>query len=141
MFCSKCGEKLDDGIKFCSKCGEEINSAGTVIQSIPANPVTLPVPKETKKKQGFANTSLVFGILAVVYGFLPYAYSISRKLGEDIDASSLIPAISAVVLFVSLSATFGLISFIKTKNGKALAGVILSGFALLLIIISVILWR
>lgn len=32
-FCSKCGEKLDDGVKFCQKCGAPVDGAETKQQN------------------------------------------------------------------------------------------------------------
>ncbi|AEF85989.1 hypothetical protein TREPR_2475 [Treponema primitia ZAS-2] len=143
MFCSKCGEKLDEGVKFCSKCGEQISIASIPDQPIAVNSVTpnsqtignsLPIPPKIKKKQGFANTSLIFGILATIQSFLPII--LIRRIMSSEEAIAGIPA---EVFLIILSLTFGLISFIKTKNGKALAGVILSGVAIVFVIISLIL--
>lgn len=32
MFCKKCGEPLEDGMKFCNKCGAPVNDLGQQVK-------------------------------------------------------------------------------------------------------------
>ena len=52
MYCPKCGNQNDDGVKYCSKCG--------------ASMVEGKKQEEGKKKEGMATASLVIGIIALV---------------------------------------------------------------------------
>jgi uncharacterized membrane protein YhaH (DUF805 family) len=54
MFCSSCGEKLDDGTKFCPKCGTKTDGAPTGVpaqsvmpQYVPTQPVYQQQPQGT----------------------------------------------------------------------------------------------
>jgi hypothetical protein len=40
MFCSKCGEKLEEGTKFCVKCGNKVDGGIPAVQ--PVNQYTMP---------------------------------------------------------------------------------------------------
>ena len=39
MFCTKCGNKVDDNAGFCPKCGAKLNGAAPAPQDAPAQPV------------------------------------------------------------------------------------------------------
>jgi uncharacterized RDD family membrane protein YckC len=41
MFCSRCGQRVEEGTRYCQICGQEVGSPGTP----PANPVSAPVSK------------------------------------------------------------------------------------------------
>ncbi|GHT83693.1 hypothetical protein FACS1894137_05500 [Spirochaetia bacterium] len=45
MFCSNCGERLDDGTKFCFKCGAKVDGSAvdTPVQPVIPQPQTVPV--------------------------------------------------------------------------------------------------
>lgn len=43
MFCSKCGNQLDDNAKFCDKCGTPTNGAAKVEEKVPDNECVLSV--------------------------------------------------------------------------------------------------
>lgn len=40
MYCTKCGEKIQDGSKFCAKCGQPV-------EQIPAGAAETPVTAQT----------------------------------------------------------------------------------------------
>jgi len=54
MYCPKCGEKNDEGVKFCSKCGSSM---------------TEEIKKEQKPKEGLGKASLVLGIISLILSF------------------------------------------------------------------------
>lgn len=54
MYCPKCGEKNNEGVKFCSKCGAEL---------------TKEVKDEKIKKEGLGTASTVLGIISLILSF------------------------------------------------------------------------
>ena len=53
MYCPKCGEKNNEGVKYCSKCGAEIKKE----------------IKVEKKKEGLGTASIVLGIISLILSF------------------------------------------------------------------------
>ncbi len=72
-FCQNCGTQLSDGASFCANCGTAVATASqptvnqTVVQPI-AQPVVMVKPKIPGR--GFGISSMVLGIIGVVYGFI-----------------------------------------------------------------------
>lgn len=60
MYCPKCGEKNEEGVKFCSKCGTSMNEAKK--EEV----------KQTNKKgnEGLGVASLVIGIISILFALI-----------------------------------------------------------------------
>jgi hypothetical protein len=74
MFCSKCGNKLEEGTKFCANCGTSISLESPVQQDnsnvlIPAKPVVQQIPVE--KCDYDSNISVLFLISAILFTIGP----------------------------------------------------------------------
>ena len=56
MYCPKCGEKNEEGVKFCSKCGASLTES----------------KKGTNKKEseGLGVASIVIGIVSIIFAFI-----------------------------------------------------------------------
>ena len=112
VYCFACGFIIKREAEICPKCGVR--------------------QQHTKKKNGFAITSLVFGILSFLYSILLYSI-----LGQMIDYSykypiiGLFPIFFTLTIFFTLSCVFGGISFAKFRHKLGLTGLILCGASLL----------
>lgn len=115
MYCSKCGTAIPDDSVFCSSCGATIsNSAEQVTsqpvvqpaQTVPVIMVTQPNPATTVRSNGAGVAGLVFGILSLCLGWIPY-------VGW---------------LFIVLGLIFSIVGLAKRNatKGAAIAGLILS---------------
>ena len=63
MFCTNCGEKIDDGAKFCIKCGTAVNSAFPQTAPITPTDNSAAVNKKGKSKTKYW---LIFGGIALI---------------------------------------------------------------------------
>ena len=61
MFCSKCGNKIEDGAKFCDSCGNAI-----VVEQLGKNASATVSRKSNKKLPVIITTCVVFIIIATV---------------------------------------------------------------------------
>lgn len=132
MFCTKCGTKNEEGTNFCSSCGESLNSAFK--------------PEPVKEKNGKSIASMVLGIVAVVWAFIVLLGL--GSLREGLIQSIMEDNVNNVVAykfgyffgynFISLPCSIiGLIlGLVSKKNGKAIAGIIMTSIALFIALIS-----
>ena len=70
MYCSSCGNKLEDNSKFCPKCGHEMNNNVKTYES-----------EVDKSIEGKRTASIVLGILSLVGVFIIIFAPISLILG------------------------------------------------------------
>jgi len=66
MFCSNCGNQIEDGAVFCSGCGKSIQSNATKVESENSTPV---ISSASRQKKGimFAIAALIVVVVAVVF--------------------------------------------------------------------------
>ena len=123
MFCTKCGEKQEEGSKFCTNCGatleevkveekkeemKETKKTDTGVK-IDGKPVVVEKPQE----DGKATASLVLGICSIVIGCLALPLSI-------------------------IGLILGIVS--KEKSGKRTAGIVINSIMLGLSVIATIIF-
>ena len=135
-YCSKCGYACQDDDKFCTRCGAKLQQlvenpqpapAQAVVQPMPVPPpmpypIPQPVPQEQPKpNQTSAILALVFGILGGVF------YIISMFFTWIFGVFTLGFAIPALILGVK-----------TRKDGKGLAGMIMSIVVLSLMVITLV---
>lgn len=120
MFCTKCGEKLEENAKFCTNCGatveevkeekkEEVKETKTVDTGVKID--GKPVVVEQPVSDGKATASLVLGICSIVVFCLSFPLSLVGLI-------------------------LGIVS--KEKSGKRTAGIIINAIVLgLTIVVSV----
>ncbi len=44
MFCSRCGQRVEEGTRYCQACGQEVRGPGTPPPSLVSAPVSTPLP-------------------------------------------------------------------------------------------------
>lgn len=158
MFCKKCGKKLTEDVVFCPDCGTPTGEGAT-----PPTPQAQPVPpmqpmppqgmpaypgygyyqKPKLPGNGLAVAGMVLGIIAIAYAFITILALTTDDFKRDVILyrSEIGYYAFGVILVQSVLALVGLplsiTGRVKTKNGKALAGIILNSVT---IIISIILF-
>lgn len=125
-FCSGCGTKVKDEAKYCTRCGAQVSQSDIVCpkcgkifyeQQIvhPARPAV-----QTAK----ANLSLTFTVLSLTCSLVSYI------VFGFLSIAGLAFAVPALVLAIVM----------KVGRGRKITGLILSGIALALAIVTVILF-
>lgn len=125
-FCPNCGQKMEG--KFCANCGNSVETAVVA----------------TKSKNGKGIASMILGIIAVVWALIELPSfdvdAISQAFYEN-DINSVAGYIGFIIGFNILSLPCGIIGLIlglkAKKDGKAIAGIIMSALALLVVIASI----
>lgn len=110
VFCRGCGKEIHDSASSCPQCG--------AVQTVESTP-------NSQKSKWMAITSLVLGIMAAlaIIGILDQGMA---------DAEEIL----GIVMFAVLSIIFASISLSQKRWGKGLsiAGIVLSGISLLIVI-------
>lgn len=83
MFCSNCGEKLNDGSMFCHKCGTPANAQGvTPVQSSAPQPVQYapfaPVPVQTGK----VGVGVGSVIMSSIFALITFCFAVAGCMGR-----------------------------------------------------------
>ncbi len=122
MYCTNCGNKIEEGADVCIHCGKLLKKEVVAIQ---------------KKHSGFSVAALVLGIIGVFIGFcclIEIETAISEIEMEDFASKigyiigyTMIPMILAVLSFI-----FSLVDLKNKKNGFNIAGLVLSSTAFLM---------
>ena len=121
MFCSKCGQAVEDGVNFCPKCGNNLSQkteiAGQVVneRKQEVTQVVMVMPTGT--------APLVMGLLGMFGSFIPVVKYFTGLL-------------SLLALFVGASQRKRLINA-GLPSGKATAGMVLGLIAVLITVISI----
>jgi hypothetical protein len=122
MFCSKCGQAVEDGVNFCNKCGNNLSQkteiTGQVIneKKQEATQFVVVMPSGT--------APLVMGLLGMFGGFIPIVKYFTGIL-------------SIVAIFVGASQRRKL-KDANLPSGKATAGLVLGIIAVLITVISIV---
>lgn len=126
-FCYNCGNEVDEKAVVCVKCGVAIE------------PVT------NKKGSGKSITSLVLGIIGLVFALLVLLGMSDAEISLDLINTSLSYKISYGIGFILIQASLGILGLCfgvsdrkDGKNGKNNAGIILSIITLFICIIQFI---
>ena len=153
FYCSSCGNAVADGAAFCSACGRPLQAPAqnnpTPNYAVPNNPTPnnsipnyppqyqyRPVVFERPKVpgRGFGITSMVLGILSVIYG-LGLIGTVTSEIGRLSRYSWLEKAVSVTfVQILTLVSVLSILSFIFStvsikkgyKNGISVAGLAMS---------------
>lgn len=123
MFCSKCGNQVDQGNSYCQKCGAVVSQPLTAQPQSATAPLTSNMSVTAVKTSGMAIASLVLGIvglfffpfipsiLAIIFGVISIG-QINRSngvlKGKGMAVAGLVMGIIAVVLSILLIALVGL---------------------------------
>lgn len=129
MFCKNCGNELKENEKFCSNCGTAITEDDIKIEnsskvdettSTSTNSTSTSTSTSSSKsnKNGLATASMILGIIAICFAFIPDISGITFIL-------SVLSLVFVIVVFTR-----------KKRNGKSIAGLVLSIIALLIIFVS-----
>ena len=134
-------------MKYCTKCGQSLGQNVNPTNFVPAAQVNGQV-YYGKPKNGKATASMILGIIAVVWALFELLSlgEIENSLIEAIAENNIDDATTAKIAFLFgyniLSLPCGIIGLIlglvAKKNGKAIAGIITSIIALVVVVISAI---
>ncbi len=131
MYCSNCGNKVEQGTSFCTKCGSAIGNVAVNNQQAYYYAPKVP-------GNGLSIAGMVLGIVGLVFALL-YLLSVTSDayiLEKAIYRRYVLAYAFGVVLVpLSLSATglpLSICGFLKNKNGKNVAGIILNSITLLI---------
>ena len=127
MFCTKCGEKIEEGSKFCVKCGTPVNMS-SVSNTQPTSGVfnssVMSEQIKTNTAQGIS-ALLILSILGFI--LLPIISLLSLLMADDYE-----PFIVFSILFFAYMITHSLISMIKGFKIKIMSLIIMGIIGILL---------
>ena len=107
MFCTRCGLRVEEGVRFCSSCGQEVGALA------PAEPVAMTEPPSSMP------------VNAPVSVLLPYAGFWLRFVALLIDGLILgIPFMFVVIVAMFLLGGFGLMMHRNAVDPRAAAAVV-----------------
>ena len=149
MYCSKCGEKTQEGAAFCANCGNVLKEKDEVVA------VNNPVVPTKPQGSGMATASMVLGILGIISSiitlfialgysaYMSYEYDFYDSLyySSTIDTANAIAAVMIVFLPAVLSIigfSLALASRGKIKNGANTAGLVLSIITIIICVLEVV---
>ena len=119
MYCTNCGEKLEENASFCSSCGNRVNN----------NPVVVQAPVVRKGNRGIA--SMVLGIIGAFFSLCMFTNF--EELGtwdffieNDSYFSFAMETIFVPMVFAIIAISLAGASRSKQKNGYNTAGLWLS---------------
>ena len=137
-YCSNCGAEVNENAAVCVKCGYALKS-NYVTQSSNAQPQS-------------SKTSMVLGILAVVFGAIAFLLVLAvqsyltstydgriQRLATNFESTRL----GLMILFIPVPGILSIIGFIlgltnKVKSGAKTAGIVLNAISLILCVIMFI---
>ena len=120
VYCISCGQVIKKEAEICVKCG---------VRQFPI----------IKKKNGFAITSLVFGILSGIYSIMIMIIAVlNNNLNDEYNPNPAISFLPMIIICFILSCVFGSISYAKFKHKLALTGLILCGITLVFTIVAIV---
>lgn len=113
MFCTKCGNKVNDNMKFCTMCGAPL--------ARPKQRVENQIPRTSKKGKIFSIIGLAASIYAIfttayLY-YLRYGYEAKDSQGGRLEKALLI-IFCIIMVFVAdaVTITFSTMGFTKSKK-------------------------
>src|ERR1700687_4162463 len=111
MFCTRCGLRVEEGVRFCKNCGQEVGAPAPIAENAPAQPTA---------------------VVAPVSAPLPYAGFWIRFVALLIDGLILgIPFMFVVIVAMFLLGGFGLMMHrnpVDPRVAAALIGPLILGY-------------
>jgi len=115
MYCSNCGNQLNENADFCVKCGV-IVKGGQVRNN-----------RKTKNENAKSVASMILGICAIFFALISFDIEINfSELNEFRKIGFILSEMALQIILAILSLIFGLIERKNNKNGYNLSGIILS---------------
>jgi len=115
MYCSNCGNQMNENADFCVKCGVMVKNKTIIIKE----------KKQSVKDKSII--SMVLGITALFFALISFDIEINlidltlfKKVGFILSEMAL------QIILAILSLIFGLVERKNNKNGYNLSGIILS---------------
>jgi len=121
-YCKKCGTQLDNDATFCANCGTTASAVQTVVYVKPKVP-----------GRGFGISSMVLGIIGLVYSFF-YAIGVASLVEavedsiffSDASFEALLPSVVMLSALPIMSLCFAPAAFKRGyKNGVSSSGLIM----------------
>lgn len=138
-FCTRCGTALDETDRFCRSCGNRVD--GVMPPVYP--PITYTKPKTPGR--GFGISSMVLGIIGLVYGFGSWITAVEMLLNQSVYDSlvTLEEEVGSLLVFSVLS-ILAICFYASARkrgynNGVSKAGLVTGLVGLLLYIAGVVL--
>lgn len=103
MFCTNCGNRLDEGAGYCNICGEP---AAQVLTAEELNPAQKTLLADTQRRQRkgskFGKAGLILGIIAIVLSLAcaPFVYIILSRLEIKMTDADWLLAIFTLFLYL-----------------------------------------
>ena len=125
-FCRQCGTEIPNEAAFCNNCGAPVNAVPPLIYVKPKVP-----------GRGFGISSMVLGIIGLVYSFA-FAFSMPTVVNElawdsaSAGPESLLPSVIMLAVMPVLILCFSPIAIKRGyKNGISISGLIMGAIALI----------
>lgn len=116
-YCRICGAEMPEDAMFCMKCGTKVvqsvdscQQPQPVYQPIPQQPANTLQPENKKSGLGFAISSMVLGIIGLIYGFIFFFIYVSVPFGAT--------AFMFMMIFGGVSLLALIFSIIARKRGR-----------------------
>ena len=143
MFCTNCGNRIDNDSKYCCHCGRkteqsDINSARTNYASNAQNRNNpycyAPRPAPAKKTNGFAVAGFVLALISVIITVI-YSVSDYHYVDPHIFLSGFGSYVFTCLIFSVLGLNLSILGTVKSKTlgsgkGLGITGIVLSSLIL-----------
>jgi hypothetical protein len=133
-FCTKCGTKLNEGVKFCTGCGNAVGG----VSNTPVTPAPQQQPVKPNKKWETSRT--VIGIITTVLFLLLFLQSCAVSAAESLQNVFLDEAQEKISGRIGFFVSFffliaGILSIVcrKSKGGSITAGIVYAFCALVML--------
>ena len=90
MFCSKCGNEIDDEAMICPKCGCATANMGNMKKS----------SSQSDESSGLATCAIVFAILMPIVGLILGIVGVCKYEDENLKKKSISAIILSIVIWV-----------------------------------------
>lgn len=125
-FCRQCGTEIPNEAVFCNNCGAPVNSVQPLVYVKPKVP-----------GRGFGISSMVLGIIGLVYSFM-FSVGMPSMIEElasesvSVGPESFLPSIIMLAVMPVLSLCFSPAAIKRGyKNGVSISGLIMGAIALI----------
>ncbi len=143
VFCSNCGQQIDDQQRFCPNCGAPTQPSGQApVYFAQPQPVMYAI-KPKIPGRGFGITSMVLGIIGLVYSVIAFVEAlvlINADYRYVEDAAGSVVGVSVVYSILSILALiFGCCARGRQyKNGISASGITMGSIGITLYLLSII---
>lgn len=99
MFCKKCGNQINHGVKFCPCCGTPLETAAQPVTQPVAQPYVYPAGSNKKTKKAFSPIGTICFFAWIL--FLIFGNMVAESLGVMASNELIVIAFSTVIAIIS----------------------------------------